>query len=203
MVSPMNTSHTIARLGDIASIRQGHPFRGAITACADGTVRVIQLRNVGANSMNDVDDLMRTRLSNRKAPDWVKDGDVLLSARGIHPVAALLTDPPENTVCSPHLYVIRLVDGVDLMPAFLSWQLNQAPAQEYLRRQSAGSRQQSLRKASAKDVPIHVPPLLQQRRIVAISRKAMLERNHCERLMAARCEEVARHTERLLYENLT
>lgn len=198
MFPAMNTSHTIARLGDIASIRQGHPFRGAIRAAVDGSVQVIQLKNVGVNGMDDVHELMRTHLSNRKAPDWVKDGDVVLTARGSRPMAALLADPPENTVCSPHLYVIRLVDDARLIPAFLVWQLNQRTAQEHFRRQSAGSRQQSLRKVSVEDLTVQLPSLSRQQQIVAIARSALAERCQCERLMAARQEEVARYSELLL-----
>ncbi|WP_145478844.1 restriction endonuclease subunit S [Stenotrophomonas rhizophila] len=201
MFGAMNISHATARLGDIASIRQGHPFRGAIVAFADGPVRVIQLKNVTAAGVQDADDLLRTRLSHRKTPDWVKDGDVLLAARGSHPAAALLCSPPESTVCSPHLYVIRLKDPATVMPAFLAWQLNQPGAQDYLRGQSAGSRQQSVRKASVLDLPIQVPPLVHQHRIVTIARTAMIERSRCELLMSARHEEVSRHTERLLYKD--
>jgi len=201
MFGAMNISHATARLGDIASIRQGHPFRGAIVACADGPVRVIQLKNVTAAGVQDADDLLRTRLSHRKTPDWVKDGDVLLAARGSHPAAALLCSPPESTVCSPHLYVIRLKDPATVMPAFLAWQLNRPGAQDYLRGQSAGSRQQSVRKASVLDLPIQVPPIVHQHRIVTIARTAMIERSRCELLMSARHEEVSRHTERLLYKD--
>lgn len=198
MFPAMNTSHGSARLGDIASISQGHPFRGAIRTTSDGSVRVIQLKNVGMNGMDDVLDLIRTHLSNRKAPDWVKDGDVVLTARGSRPMAALLTDPPERTVCSPHLYVIRVADASRALPAFIAWQLNQPPAQEYLRRQSAGSRQQSLRKASVENLPMRLPPLLQQQRILTIARAALLERSHCEQLIAARTEEVSCYAARLL-----
>lgn len=198
MVCAMNSSHCTAKLGDIASIRQGHPFRGAITASVDGSVRVIQLKNVSADGMHDLHDLMRTRLSHRKAPDWVKDGDVLLTSRGSHPVAALLTEPLESTVCSPHLYVIRVTDATKVLPEFVAWQLNQRPAQEHLRRQSAGSRQQSLRKASVEDLTMRLPPLLQQQRIVTIARAAMIERSHCEQLIAARNEEVSCYAAHLL-----
>jgi hypothetical protein len=198
MVCAMNTSHGIARLGDIAIIRQGHPFRGAIKASPDGAVRVIQLKDIGVNGMHGANDLMRTQLSHRKSPDWVKDGDVLLTARGSHPMAALLTDPPESTVCTPHLYVIRVTDTARVLPEFVAWQLNQSLAQELLRRQSAGSRQQSLRKASVEDLPMRLPPLLQQQRIVTITRAALLERSHCEQLIAARAEEVSCYAARLL-----
>ncbi|HDS0922500.1 TPA: restriction endonuclease subunit S [Stenotrophomonas maltophilia] len=194
----MNNSHRSAKLADIASIRQGHPFRGAISAIADGPVRVIQLKNLSASGVHDPNDLLRTRLHPRKTPDWVQEGDVLLAARGVHPIAVLLCNPPADTVCSPHLYVIRVNDHERVMPAFLAWQLNQQRAQEYLRRQAAGSRQQSLRKAAVEVMHVHLPPLTYQQRIVSIARAAQLEQRSCEEMVAARHREVAQYAEHIL-----
>ncbi len=197
MVCAMNIPHGSVRLADVASIRQGHPFRGAIAAFEDGPVSVIQLKNVTASGVH-ARELLRTRLHHRKSPDWVQDGDVLLTARGARPVAALLCDPPDDTVCSPHLYVIRIVDQATLLPAFLAWQLNQPAAHDHLCRQAAGSRQQSLRKTAVENLSIQLPPPRQQRRIVSLARAAQLERCHCEQMMAARHEEVARYAAQLL-----
>jgi len=55
-----------------------------------------------------------------------------------------------------------------------------------------------VRKASVEALTIQVPSLLRQMRIVSVARTAQLERFHCEQLMAARHEEVARYAERLL-----
>jgi len=192
MVRPMNNHRRSTKLSDIASIRQGHPFRGAITAFPDGPVRVIQLKNLSASGVHDPCDLLRTRLHPRKAPDWVQEGDVLLAARGALPLAVLLCNPPADTVCSPHLYVIRVSDHERIMPAFLAWQLNQEGAQEYLRRQSAGSAIEELR--------VQLPPLLLQQRIVSIARAAQLEKLHCEQMIAARHQEVARYAAHILDE---
>lgn len=194
----MNTLHPIQRLADIASVRQGHPFRGAIADVADGPVRVIQLKNITALGVHAPDALLRTRLRPRKVPEWVRHEDVVLTARGNQPLAALLCSPPPETVCSPHLYVIRVADTGRVLPAFLAWQLNQAPAQEHLRRQSAGSRQKSLRKAAVEQVPLRLPPLAQQQRIVAIALAAQAECCHFEALIAARRREVAAVAARLL-----
>ena len=198
MVRRMNNSRRSAKLADIASIRQGHPFRGAINAVTDGPVRVIQLRDLSASGMHDPNELLRTRLHSRKTPDWVQEGDVLLAARGVHPLAVLLCNPPADTVCSPHLYVIRVSDQDLVMPAFLAWQLNQQRAQEHLRRQAAGSRQQSLRKAAVEELHVHLPPLVHQQRIVSIARAAQLEQRSCEQMIAARHREVAQYAEHIL-----
>lgn len=193
----MNALTRITSLGDVASIRQGHPFRGAIAAVADGPVRVIQLKDLDPDGLPDGDLLLRTALRPRKLPDWVQDQDVLMAARGNHPLAMLLRTPPQWTVCSPHLYVLRICTDA-LLPAFLAWQLNQRAAQAYLRQQAAGSRQQSLRRAAVAQLPLCVPPLDQQRRIVAIAAAVQAEQRCLEALIHNRQQEIAVVAEQLL-----
>ncbi|MCC7634400.1 restriction endonuclease subunit S [Stenotrophomonas rhizophila] len=194
----MNALTRIIALGDLASIRQGHPFRGAIAAVADGPVQVIQLKNLAVAGLQEREALLRTALRPRKAPHWVQDQDVLMAARGNHPMAMLLRDPPQFTVCSPHLYVLRVGNPELLLPAFLAWQLNQRPAQAYLRQQAAGSRQQSLRKVVVAQLPLQVPPLAQQQRVIAIARAAQAERQCLEALIHNRQQEIAAVAERVL-----
>ena len=55
----MNTLTRIALLGDVASIRQGHPFRGAIAAVPEGPVQVIQLKNLALDGLQERDHLLR------------------------------------------------------------------------------------------------------------------------------------------------
>lgn len=193
----MNTLTRIALLGDVASIRQGHPFRGAIGAVPGGPVQVIQLKNLSADGLREREHLLRTVLRARKPPDWVQDQDVLIAARGNHPLAMLLRAPPESTVCSPHMYMVR-VSTADLLPAFLAWQLNQRAAQAYLHQQAAGSRQQSLRKTVVAQLPLRIPPLPQQQRIVAIAQAVQAEQRCLEALIHNRQQEIAVVAEQFL-----
>jgi restriction endonuclease S subunit len=86
----------------------------------------------------------------------------------------------------------------DLLPAFLAWQLNQRAAQAYLRQQAAGSRQQSLRKTAVAQLPVHVPPVAQQRRIVGIASAAQAEQRCLEALIHIRQQEIAVVAEQVL-----
>lgn len=193
----MNTLTRIALLGEVTCIRQGHPFRGAIGAVPEGPVQVIQLKNLGADGLRERQHLLRTALRTRKPPDWVQDQDVLLAARGNHLLAMLLHNPPPATVCSPHVFVLRVCTA-ELLPAFLAWQLNQRPAQAYLRQQAAGSRQQSLRKTAIVQLPVQLPPLAQQRRMVGIASAAQAEQRCLEELIHLRQQEIAVMAEQVL-----
>ena len=50
------------------------------------------------------------------------------------------------------------------------------------------------------ELRVQLPPLLLQQRIVAIARAAQLEKFHCERMIAARHQEVARYAAHILGE---
>lgn len=185
-------------LAHVAEVRLGHPFRGAIPEVPDGSVHVVQISDLSRTGLKYRTDLLTTELPGRKQPDWLLDQDVLFIARGAHTFASLITDPPQRTVCTPHIYVIRVTRPDRLLPAFLAWQLNQPPAQRYLRQSAEGSRQLSIRRGVLEQTPIRILPLAQQHAAVELDRLAHAERGHLETLIKNRETELALLAERLL-----
>lgn len=194
----MPNDATTTVLSDVADIRLGHPFRGSIRQVPDGSVRVVQIRDLSRAGLKDRDALLRTEVEGRKEPDWLLEQDVLLVARGSSTYAAPVTQPPERTVCSQHIYVVRLKAPERLLPAFLAWQLNQPPAQRYLRQSAEGSHQLSIRRAVLDATAIRIPPLDQQRTVVELERLAGTEREALQSLIKNRETELAILAERLL-----
>lgn len=187
-----------ALLGDVADIRSGHPFRGAIREVPDGGVHVVQIRDLTRAGLKDRDALARTEVEGRKEPDWLLDQDVLLVARGANTFAAPVIQPPDRTVCSQHIYVVRVKEPDTVVPAFLAWQLNQPPAQRYLRQSAEGSHQLSIRRAVLDATQIRIPPIEQQRVVLEIERLARAEREALQTLIKNREAEMALLAERLL-----
>lgn len=185
-------------MGELAEVRPGHPFRGAIVEVPDGDVRVVQIGDLARDGLHSRGDLTRTTVEGRKAPDWLRDQDVLLVARGAHSYAVCLSDPPPRTVCSPHLYVIRVKRTDRLLPAFLAWQLNQVPAQRLLRQSAEGSHQLSIRRTVLEDLPISLLPLEQQQRVIDMDTTARQERQLLTQLIENREAQLAAIAERLL-----
>ncbi|MCC4593044.1 restriction endonuclease subunit S [Xanthomonas campestris pv. cannae] len=185
-------------LATVAQIMLGHPFRGAIPSIPGGSARVLQLRDIPPSAAPAYDNLLTTELQGRKSPDWLRDQDIVFVARGANTLAALVADPPPRTVCSPHLYIIRVNQPDSLLPAFLAWQLNQTPAQRYLRQSAEGSNQLSIRRSVLDMTPIRVPPLARQHAIVALDRAAQAERLALHALIKNRDTELAILAERLL-----
>ncbi|HEX7047673.1 MAG TPA: restriction endonuclease subunit S [Gammaproteobacteria bacterium] len=170
------------KLADCAEITTGHPFRSRIAALPGSGTVAVQMKDVSSYG-----DILWTFATETQpvtvSPAWLEDGDILLAARGNQNRAVLVKNPPKS-LAAPHWYVIRCHDN-KLLPAFLVWQMNRKPAQNWFRRESTGTATRNLRQESVANLEIAVPPLEEQRRIIAIAEAARKEREICERLMTA------------------
>lgn len=187
-----------AVLSEVADIRLGHPFRGSVPEVEGGNVRVVQIRDLSRDGLKDCDALIRTELKGRKDPDWLQDRDVLFVAKGSNAFAAPVLVAPEQTVCSQHIYVVRVKEPDTVLPAFLAWQLNQPPAQRYLRQSAEGSHQLSIRRSVLDATQIRIPSIKQQRVVIELERLARSEREALQSLINNREAEMAILAERLL-----
>lgn len=173
-------------LGVLAEFRVGYPFRGAIALVAGGSVPVVQMKDVSAMGAMDWGAVVRTELTGRREPDWLVSGDVLFVARGNHYYAAALEAVPNRSVCGPHLYHLRLKHGSAVLPEFLAWQINQPPIQRLLRQAAEGTNQLSIRRAELEALPISVPSLAVQEKIVRLAEAAARERVLLDQLILNR-----------------
>lgn len=163
-------------LGQLAEIRAGYPFRGPVERISEGSVSVVQMRDLDLDCSIRWPDVIRTELAGRRTPDWLIVGDLLLVARGNRYYAASLDAVPDSTVCGPHLFHLRLRPGAEVIPQFLAWQINQPPLQRALRKAAEGSSQLSIRRPELEALPISVPPLSDQENIVQLAQLALRER---------------------------
>lgn len=198
MIRFMENHAKQAPLSATAQIMLGHPFRGAIPSVPGGSTKVLQLRDITPSGRLACDNLVTTELQGRKSPDWLRNqcGERVVAAGDKDDV--LVAEPPPRTVCSPHLYIIRVNQPDAILPAFLAWQLNQTPAQRYLRQSAEGSNQLSIRRSVLGMTPIRIPPLARQHAIIALDRAAQAERRALHALIKNRDTALAILAERLL-----
>jgi hypothetical protein len=163
-------------LDSVADFRTGYPFRGAIEPAEGGAVAVVQIKDLSPSKEVAWDAVVRTELKGRRAPEWLKPGDILLVARGNRYYAVALENVPGSAVCGPHLYHVRLKDGAGILPQFLAWQINQPPIQRLLGQAAEGSNQLSIRRAELEGLPVSVPALVFQEHIVQLAATAERER---------------------------
>jgi restriction endonuclease S subunit len=169
----------MTRLKDIAEIRSGYPFRRGIEASADGKYRIVQIKDVAGFGELDELELVRTDIADVRPDQFVKPGDVLFGSRGSRKHALAVTTVPYNAVFSYQVFAIQTRENV--LPEFLSWYINQQPAQRYIEENSMGSYVTTISKATLADMSVAVPPMEVQKRIVEVfrlfeSEKALVRR---------------------------
>lgn len=184
-------------LGRIAAISAGYPFRGKIDELPEGEVAVVQMRNADPANGIDWQNLSRVELPRASAKAFLAKGDIILSTRGGRNIAYYIEERQEQVVCSPHFFVIRTKRQA-ILPEFLAWQFNQKPAQDHFAAGATGSYILNLKREVVEQLPIVVPPLAEQQRIVELDAAAKVERAILTRLIENRTVEMAEIAKRLL-----
>jgi hypothetical protein len=170
-------------LGSIARIRSGYPFRGAFEEVSARGVLVAQMKDIDVREGVRWSGVARAELPGRQPSAYLESGDVLFVTRGGRYFAACISQPPEPAVCGQHLLHLRTYAESGLLPAFLAWQLNQAPLQRRLHAAAEGSNQLGIRIRVIEALSVAVPPLHVQQRIIDFASAASRERDLFELLI--------------------
>jgi len=162
-------------LSDSARVDAGFPFRGAVDTLEPGDVAVVQMRNVEHGAV-DWPALTRVTLPTKRAPAFLASGDVIFTTRGRRNLALALENVPGPAVCSPHFFILRPLKPGRLLPAFLAWQINQKPAQDYLQQAATGSHILNITRGAIESLPVCIPAIEVQRAIIDLAYTARCER---------------------------
>lgn len=184
----MPFTQTILR--NFTNISAGHPLRGAVEALPPGDTAVVQMRNVNIEVGVDWVNVARVTLPTSRSTNYLARGDVIFTTRGTRNFALALNEVRSLAVCSPHFFVIRLNDPAATLPEFVAWQINQRPAQEYFQREATGSYILNIRREVADNLPLVLPPIEQQRAIIALAQAAGFERAALAKLIANRNQQM-------------
>lgn len=168
MAQPLNWIKMRKNLKDIAEIRSGYTFRGAIPEAGEGDYHVLQIRDVRNNSSISVKDLPFIQAADIKQAVTLQAGDVVIPARGEYNQAVMFTVTDNNekpVIPSNQLFVLRVKqDRVE--PGFLCWFLNQREAQDYLKSEMRGTNMPFISRESLSHLSVPVPPVQVQKKIV-------------------------------------
>ena len=167
------------RLRDIAEFRIGYQFRGKVVPDPAGTVRVVQIKDVDADLRITVADLMTVTLD-RPEPYLIQPGDVLFLSRGHRLYATLVPEVELNTIATGYFFILRPNNRV-VLPEYLAWSLNQPGFQDALRPYHRGTHIPMVSRTDVENLPIQVPPLQVQGRVLKLNELLDQER----RLFAA------------------
>lgn len=191
---------TFKNLKDLAEVSGGYPFRGTVPEYPNGAAFAVQMRDVSPDGAVNWGGLVRTQLGGKADSYWLRSKDILFVTRGMRFFAVCLDEVPQPTVCSPHFFLVR-IKAPDLLAEFLAWQINQQPAQRYLRQNAEGSNQLSIRRGTLEELPIAIPALAQQQQVVALASLALKERTLQEALIKNREQQLHAIAKRMLQTN--
>jgi Type I restriction modification DNA specificity domain len=184
------------RIRDIAQIGIGYPFRGKVPAVEAGNVRVVQIKDLDEKRRLDSAGLVTINFE-RPEPYLVEHGDVLFLARGHRLVAVTVDRPPPHTIAAGYFLILRPHAKI-VTPDYLTWWLNGLEFQECLRPFVQGTHMPLVSKREFQDLPIHLPPMEVQHRILTLNNLADRERCLADAVLAKRAELVQEVARRLM-----
>lgn len=157
-----------SRIRDVAEISAGVYLQSV----AYGTVACLQASDFGKDGLLAHQPQHVFALSARQERNLLREGDVLLTTKGVSHRAFLFPVSAGPAVAGTAFTVLRLGAGAGLEPAFLVWWLNTPEMQATLRLQAMGSGIPSIGKEAVADLEVPIPALAEQQLIVRIQRLA-------------------------------
>lgn len=154
----------LLKLSELAEVRSGHTFRGALEHDPAGEIRVLQIKDVRQQSVIDPQNLIAVRWAARTTPALLQAGDIAVIARGDINTAALFKGG-QSVVATSQFFIVSS-KRFDVLPEYLCWMINLPQSQRSLER--SGSSIQAITKAGLMDMTIPLPPLTTQYKLIGI-----------------------------------
>jgi Type I restriction modification DNA specificity domain len=160
------------RLNELATITTGVTIKSQIDLIPDG-VRVVQMKDLDKHHELDASQLAGIELKSTSYSQLLAEGDVLFRSRGLTNTSVCFKGEVDAILAAP---LLRLqVKVLELLPEYLSWFINQPQSQHWLKSHAEGSGVKMISKKTLEMMPIEVPPLELQEKIVRIHALSMKE----------------------------
>ena len=153
-----------AFLGDVSEIQVGYQSREGIRAHPDGSHFLLQARDF--NNLHQVDwsNLTRFTPASSMTKSEIQPGDVLFLAKGQDNFACPVNRVTNHVLAANSFYILR-PDQATILPDYLAWWLNQAPAQEFIQLNRSGSSLPFLSVSALSRLEVPIPDFEMQRKI--------------------------------------
>jgi len=172
----------IKKITEIADVQLGYQFRKKIESVNDGTHSVIQIRDFDERHILHNEGLSRIKIDKPAGQYLIKRGDVLFLSRGHRNWAVSIIDNCENTIVVSHFFVLKISDA-SVIPEYIAWYINQAPAQEYLHNIARrGTHIPIIPLSAFKGLTVDLPDKKTQSKIVELSNLMEQEKQLCKEL---------------------
>ena len=120
----------------------------------------------------------------------VHAGDTLFSSRGKTCKASVMPEHTGTFIAPSQLHIITPNAPSTLLPEFLALYLSSRSAEQFFVKKRKGSLVQIITKKSLSELPITIPPLAEQHRIIALHHLAQKESEISNKLLTLRVKQV-------------
>lgn len=167
----------IKKISQISSIFTGFTFRMMPLGNESGSLVVIQPKDIDpiANVLN-VETALRVSDFSGDNKYILRQGDILLGNKGKNTPVILIGNPGIDMVASSAFTVIRPMQEKGVDPNYLAWYLQLPVTQNYFQSTKVGSTVLNLLTKSVQDTEIHLPTLIEQKKIGSIY-SSLIEQN--------------------------
>jgi restriction endonuclease S subunit len=160
----------VVKLGTLGTTQRGYFINGIKDG---GEIPLISVRNISTEGINLNHLRYLTPEEHKKLEKTqVHKGDVLVSLI-MHPGMAAVYESEDPANIDTHLARLRLTDKID--PAYLAFYLNSDIGQAIVRSFSTGSIQPMLTITALNDLPVMLPSLDEQKRIISEAQRLTQE----------------------------
>ena len=150
------------KIKDIADIRLGYAFRGKIEDSPQGTVRVIQPKDV---PLFDVDTLTCISAEDIKTSGFLKKDDVLVTNRGS--VKAFVFKAGDKIIASHGFFILTIKDK-SILPDFVELYINSSSGQQSIKKVLEAMTIPALTRGLLENIEIPRLDLKTQKKLISI-----------------------------------
>lgn len=135
----------------------------------NGEVYYIQARSFDEQKKLSGDIMPSLIRSKQIEKHLLKEGDVLVVAKGFDNFAAVYSDDYKPAVASSIFMILHSISKKVVLPEFLAWYINQPQVRDYLRRSAKGSNLPSISKQTLGNIEIEIPTIERQELILKVN----------------------------------
>ena len=178
------------KIGNVADIRAGLPFRSRPEAAENGSTVLVQQKNVNeSRTALNFAETLRFTPERDISSHYLCEGDVLFMGKGHSIFACAVNKLFCNTVATGLFFVLSITqDNKErVLPEYLAWALNRKSVREELLLASgSGVSMPVVRRKVLEELKITLPPIETQQNIVDLHLLSVKEKNLMEELAEKR-----------------
>lgn len=157
----------MTKLIQIADIRAGYTYRETPKPMPDSGILMLQIRDMRDSQTIEIETLQEIKWEGKES-QVLKQGEVVIAARGIHNTAAILQWNKTDKKVIPSNQLLVLTPKQNILPEYLCWVLNYPKTQQQLDEMRTGTNIPSINKRHLGELSVPLPTLEVQQKIIRL-----------------------------------